>query len=160
MEPMSEHVTLTVTSLEDLWKLQGELNARCGMDTVKMGKWINSPPDGSAMSAAKHAGVMLHQYLNALRSETQELEDCLAWKHWYKEARDGNQFILKDLQNARVEVIDLLFFWMSLTQILGLTPSDVYRLYAKKLGINHKRQDEDRSQADHGDHEDENREVV
>ena len=42
----------------------------------------------------------------------------------------------------------------------GLTPDDVYRLYAAKLGINHKRQDEGRSQAEHGEHEDENRGVV
>jgi hypothetical protein len=36
----------------------------------------------------------------------------------------------------------------------------VYRLYAKKLGINHRRQDESRTQAEHADHEDENQSVV
>jgi hypothetical protein len=59
-----------------------------------------------------------------------------------------------------VEATDMLFFWISICQLLGLTPPDVYRLYGKKLGINHRRQDEQRSQADHVRHEDENRGVV
>ena len=61
---------------------------------------------------------------------------------------------------ARVEATDMLFFWISICQLLGLTPDDVYRLYEKKLGINHRGQDEDRSQADHATHEDENRDVT
>jgi hypothetical protein len=54
----------------------------------------------------------------------------------------------------------MLFFWISICQLLGLSPDDVYRLYESKLGINHKRQDENRSQAEHNQHEDENRNVV
>ena len=54
----------------------------------------------------------------------------------------------------------MLFFWVSICQLLGLGPADVYRLYAGKLGINHRRQDESRSQAEHEAHEAENREVV
>ena len=54
----------------------------------------------------------------------------------------------------------MLFFWISICQLLGLAPDDVYRLYEKKLGINHRRQDEDRTQADHATHENENRDVT
>ena len=54
----------------------------------------------------------------------------------------------------------MLFFWISICQLLGMTPDDVYRLYAGKLQINHRRQDEGRAQADHADHEQENRSVV
>ena len=54
----------------------------------------------------------------------------------------------------------MLFFWISICQLLGLAPDDVYRLYEKKLGINHRRQDEDRSQADHATHENENLDVT
>ena len=50
--------------------------------------------------------------------------------------------------------------WVSLCQLLGLSAEDVYRLYDKKLTINHRRQDEKRSQAEHGQHEQENRSVV
>ena len=54
----------------------------------------------------------------------------------------------------------MLFFWISICQLLGLEPDDVFRLYQAKLAINHKRQDDKRAQADHAHHEDENREVV
>ncbi|MCK4277473.1 MAG: hypothetical protein KAX78_13215, partial [Phycisphaerae bacterium] len=74
--------------------------------------------------------------------------------------KQGRQYELQDIQNARVEATDMLFFWISICQLLGMGPQDVYRLYAKKLAINHRRQDEDRSQAEHGGHEEENRQVV
>jgi len=106
------------------------------------------------------AGRALKNYLDALAAECHELQECLSWKHWYKEARQGRQHELRDVQNARVEAVDMLFFWISICQLLDLQPADVYRLYAAKLGINHRRQDEDRSQAQHGQHEDENRGVV
>jgi hypothetical protein len=105
-------------------------------------------------------GRALKNYLDALAAECHELQECLSWKHWYREAREGRQYELRDVQNARVEATDMLFFWMSICQLLGLAPADVYRLYAKKLGINHKRQDEDRTQAEHAAHEEENRQVL
>ena len=61
------------------------------------------------------------------------------------EARQGRRFELHDLQNARVEVIDLLFFWVSMAQCVGLTAEEVHGLYTQKLSINHKRQDNDYS---------------
>lgn len=163
--PKDAENTMESGSLEELFAAQGGLNSKCGMDTLGIGHLLRDAEidPGKAESLDRLrviAGQMLHHYINALRSETQELADCLAWKHWYKEAKEGKQFMIQDLQNARVEIIDLLFFWMSLAQILGLDTSDVYRMYGKKLGINHHRQDEDRSQAEHDDHEGENRDVV
>ena len=105
-------------------------------------------------------GRALKNYIDALVSECNELQECLSWKHWYKEARQGRQYELQDIQNARVEVTDMLFFWVSICQLLGLEPKDIFRLYEKKLGINHRRQDEDRTQLEHADHEDENKAVV
>jgi hypothetical protein len=151
-----------IESLEDLWPLQAALNAKAGFDTAGIGQ---------ALAAAEQAGTAdvdgvrlkvgraLKNYIDALSSECGELHDCLSWKHWYREAREGRQYELQDIQNARVEAVDVLFFWISICQLLGLEPQDVYRLYAKKLGINHKRQDEDRTQAEHGQHEHENRAV-
>jgi len=95
-----------------------------------------------------------------MTSECHELQDCLSWKHWYREAKQGRQYQLQDLQNARVEAIDILFFWISICQLLGMSCEDVYRLYAGKLRINHQRQDEDRSQTEHAENEHENRGVV
>jgi len=154
----------SIDSLEDIWPLQAELNARAGFDTAALGDALNkadSADESQAVTDARtQAGRALKNYLDALVSECHELQDCLSWKHWYREAKEGRQYELQDLQNARVEATDMLFFWVSICQILGLTPGDVYRLYEAKLGINHRRQDENRTQAEHGRHEDENRSVV
>ena len=146
-----------ISSLQDIWPLQAALNAKSGIDTLALGKALAGEPSDEALL---EAGRALKNYIDALSSECHELQDCMSWKHWYREAREGRQYQLQDLQNARVEATDMLFFWISICQVLGLTPDDVYRLYAKKLGINHNRQDENRSQAEHGTHEDENRAVV
>jgi NTP pyrophosphatase (non-canonical NTP hydrolase) len=152
----------SIRSLHDLWPLQAALNRRAGFDTLSLGAALSGPDaegEGGA-DARLAAGRALKNYLDALAAECHELLDCLNWKHWYREARQGRQYELRDLQNARVEVTDMLFFWVSICQLLGLGPEDVFRLYAEKLGINHRRRDEDRAQADHADHEPENRQVV
>jgi hypothetical protein len=155
-----------VSSLSDLWPLQAELNARTGIDTLGLGESLNQiMRDGekngpAAAEILLKVGRALKNYLDALSSECHELQDCLSWKHWYAEAKAGRQYELKNLQNARVEATDMLFFWISICQLLGLNPDDVYRLYEKKLGVNHRRQDENRTQAEHESHEVENRNVV
>lgn len=153
----------TIAALEDIWPLQATLNRRAGMDTRGLGEaLVAAEADGTLPPEAPirlEVGRALKNYIDALTAECGELQECLSWKHWYKEAREGRQYELQDLQNARVEVTDMLFFWVSLCQLLGLTPADVYRLYEKKLQINHRRQDEDRSQAEHAEYEQENRQV-
>ena len=154
----------TVGSLEDIWPLQAELNSKAGFDTHALGEALAAADrDGRLDDAAelrRQVGRAVKNYLDALAAECHELQECLAWKHWYAEAKQGRQYQLADLQNARVEVIDMLFFWVSLCQLLGLTPAEVFRLYQAKLAINHRRQDEKRTQAEHAAHEDENRTVV
>ena len=152
-----------IGSLGDIWPLQAALNIRAGIDTEGLGRALRAAEseEGQARAAARlAAGRALKNYVDALAAECHELQDCLSWKHWYAEAKSGRQYELGEIQNARVEATDMLFFWVSICQLLGLSPDDVYRLYEKKLGINHQRQDEDRSQAEHGSHEAENRTVV
>ena len=153
-----------LTSLEDIWPLQAQLNRKAGIDTDALGRALAQamragqlPSEGGALL---DVGRALKNYIDAMAGECHELQECLSWKHWYKEAKQGRQYELRDVQNARVEAVDMLFFWISICQLLGLTPQDVYRLYEKKLGINHRRQDENRSQAEHASHEDENRQVT
>ena len=151
----------SVESLEDIWPLQAALNAMAGIDTAGLGSALNGEAGHDPCADDRlTAGRALNNYIDALSSECHELQDCLSWKHWYAEAKAGRQHQLQDIQNARVEATDMLFFWVSICQLLGMTPQDVYRLYEKKLGINHRRQDENRTQAEHGVHEDENRSVV
>lgn len=158
---MSEKSTGQINSLDDIWPLQAALNKRSGFDTLSIGQRLKETLAAEEEGGTRlEAGRALKNYIDALGAECHELTECLCWKHWYREAREGRQYELRDVQNARVEAADMLFFWVSICQLLGLTPQDVYRLYEKKLGINHKRQDEDRTQAAHGDHEHENRSVV
>jgi len=152
-----------IPTIDDIWPLQAELNARAGFDTRGLGEALAAAERAGGLTEGGirlEVGQALKCYIDALAAECQELQDCLAWKHWYAEAKAGRQHELMDVQNARVEATDMLFFWISICQLLGLTPADVRRLYAAKLAINHKRQDEKRSQAEHAEHEQENRSVV
>jgi len=134
--------------LEELFEKQAELNKRTGFDA----KALRSNFDPQI------AGVWLNNYIAAMSNELEELRDCTFWKHWCREAKEGKRFLLHDLQNARVEVIDMLFFWISLAQCVGLDANDVVRLYESKLKVNHSRQDNGYSMA--GKTEEDNKGVV
>lgn len=153
-----------IESLEDIWPLQAALNRKAGIDTEALGRALLAAMNagsGEADEATRvKVGRALKNHIDALADECHEIHQCLSWKHWYREAKEGRQYELVDIQNARVEATDMLFFWVSICQLLGLTPADIYRLYGAKLGINHARQDENRSQAEHAEHEEENRSVV
>ena len=116
--------------LKQLFEWQAELNKRTGFDAQALRE--NFDP--------QTAGEWINNYLAAMSSEIEELRDCTYWKHWCAEAQAGQRFKLNDLQNARVEVIDMLFFWISLAQCVGLNADDVFRLYQQKLKVNHDRQ--------------------
>lgn len=83
-------------------------------------------------------------YSRAMQQELAELVDSVPWKWWAK----YQQF---DKQNARVEVVDLFHFLVSLAQALGMTSEDVYQAYVKKNQVNHARQDSGYSAKDDGD---------
>jgi len=123
--------------LRELFELQGELNRHVGMDTAALKDDMDP----------QTAGRWVNDYIAAMSNELEELRDCTYWKHWCAEARQGRRFELHDLQNARVEVIDMLFFWISLAQCVGLDAADVVELYRQKLAVNHARQDRDYSMA-------------
>ena len=121
--------------LEDMFERQAALNKRIGYDTKSLRERFD----------AETAGRWLNDYINAASNELEELRDCTFWKHWCSEAKAGKRFAIHDLQNARVEVIDLLFFWISMAQCVGLSAADVHNLYLQKLAVNHNRQDGDYS---------------
>ncbi len=116
--------------LQRLFELQAELNRQIGFDTAALRERFDPLT----------AGRWLNDYIAAAGSELEELRNCTYWKHWCAEARQGRRFELADVQNARVEVIDLLFFWISMAQCVGLNAADVEQLYCKKLQVNHQRQ--------------------
>lgn len=133
--------------LQELFERQAELNRRIGFDPRELQEHFDP----------QKAGIWLNNYLAAMSNELEELRDCTFWKHWCAEAREGKRFLLHDLQNARVEVIDLLFFWISLAQCVGLDADGVMELYHQKLAVNHKRQTDNYSMQ--GKTEDDNKSI-
>jgi dimeric dUTPase (all-alpha-NTP-PPase superfamily) len=115
--PMSE---TTQDKLAELFRMQESLNARIGVHTAGMSeedqtKWVLN-------------------YTRAMTQEMAELTDSVPWKWWAKYQKF-------DLQNARVEVVDLFHFLISLAQVLGMSSDDVFAAYVKKNEVNFKRQD-------------------
>jgi dimeric dUTPase (all-alpha-NTP-PPase superfamily) len=106
--------------LEGIFRLQEALNRRIGVDTQNM------------TDEQRQQWVL--NYCRAMTQEVAELTDSVPWKWWAKYQKF-------DKQNARVEVIDLLHFLISIAQVLGMTPDDFYDAYAKKHKINLERQD-------------------
>lgn len=110
--------------------MQKALNERIGvvtdhMDEAEKTKWVLN-------------------YCRAMSQELAELTDSVPWKWWAK----YQQF---DAQNARVEVVDMLHFLISLAQVLGMDADDLFNAYLKKNEVNFKRQESGYSEKDHGD---------
>ena len=100
--------------------MQRALNERIGVRTENMGKeeriqWVLN-------------------YCRAMGQEVAELTDSVPWKWWAK----YQEF---DEQNARVEVVDMFHFLISLAQVLGMSDEDVFRAYVEKNKINLQRQE-------------------
>ena len=70
----------------------------------------------------------------ALRQESAEAVDSLNWKWWKKDSDDWD--------NVKVELVDMLHFWVSMCTMANMDAKEVFELYAKKNKLNFKRQDE------------------
>jgi dimeric dUTPase (all-alpha-NTP-PPase superfamily) len=120
----------TVDQLRDLFRMQKALNERIGVRT-------------DDMSEAERTKWVLN-YCRAMSQEIAELTDSVPWKWWAKYQKF-------DQQNARVEVVDLFHFLISLAQVLGMSADDVFAAYCKKNEVNFKRQDTGYIQKDESD---------
>ena len=116
--------------LQRIFEMQEELNARIGVnlkdiDEGEQAKWVLN-------------------YSRAMQQEMAELIDSVPWKWWAK----YQEF---DKQNARVEVVDLFHFLVSLAQTLGMSADDVYDAYVAKNKVNHERQESGYTEKDEAD---------
>jgi len=75
----------------------------------------------------------LSNYSKAMSEEIKELDEDLLWKWWSKDEID--------IQNIRVELIDILHFLVSAMICAGLTPQKVFDVYQQKHAVNINRQD-------------------
>lgn len=106
--------------LRELFRMQKALNERIGVKT-----------DG--MSEEEKTKWLLN-YTRAMQQEMAELTDSVPWKWWAKYQKF-------DEQNARVEVVDLFHFLISMAQVLGMSADDVFAAYVKKNAVNFQRQE-------------------
>ena len=116
--------------LDNIFELQDELNRRIGVDM-------------SSMNDEDRAKWILN-YVRAMQQELAELTDSVPWKWWAK----YQEF---DKQNAKVEIVDLFHFLISLAQVMGMTADDVHEAYLKKNKVNHDRQESGYVQKDEND---------
>jgi dimeric dUTPase (all-alpha-NTP-PPase superfamily) len=114
----------------ELFRLQRTLNERIGVHT-------------SGMSEEEKTRWVLN-YCRAMSQEIAELTDSVPWKWWAKYQKF-------DEQNARVEVVDLFHFLISLAQVLGMSADDVFQAYLKKNQVNFQRQESGYTQKDASD---------
>lgn len=121
---------LAMDKLEEIFQLQDQLNKRIGVNT-------------DSMSEEEQTKWVLN-YTRAMQQELAELVDSVPWKWWAKYQKF-------DKQNARVEVVDLFHFLISLGQVLGMTADDVHQAYIKKNEVNHQRQNSGYSSKDEED---------
>ncbi len=85
------------------------------------------------LSANDLPNLWLSRYLKAMREELTELDQELLWIWWSKDELD--------LQNIRVELIDILHFLISAMISSGLSAEKVFDIYKQKHAINQARQD-------------------
>ena len=116
--------------LENIFELQDVLNRRIGVNMDEMNdedrtKWILN-------------------YVRAMQQELAELTDSVPWKWWAK----YQEF---DQQNAKVEIVDLFHFLISLAQVMGMSADDVHQAYLKKNQVNHNRQESGYAKKDEDD---------
>ncbi len=114
----------------EIFRMQKELNARIGVRPDEM--------------TEEEQQTWTLNYCRALSQELAELTDSVPWKWWAK-------YQTFDKQNARVEVVDMIHFVVSLAQVLGLSADDVYALYMKKNKVNFQRQDSGYAEKDEND---------
>ena len=105
---------------EEIFRMQDALNRRIG---------VALPPQGDEEKAK-----WILNYTRAMQQEIAELVDSVPWKWWAKYQKF-------DEQNARVEVVDLFHFLVSLARTLGMSADDVYQAYVKKNQDNLQRQE-------------------
>ena len=106
--------------LRELFCMQKSLNERIGVQT-------------ESMTQEQKAEWVLN-YSRAMSQEIAELIDSVPWKWWAK-------YQTFDKQNARVEIVDMLHFLVSMAQVMGMSAEDMHELYMKKHDVNVQRQD-------------------
>ena len=121
--------------LKDIFEKQIELNERINPTLYKD---IMEDPE-----------IRRKWFLNfelALKQESSEAIDSLNWKWWKKDQDDWD--------NIKIELVDMLHFWVSMCTVAGLSAEEVVSLYFKKNKLNHDRQEKGYKEGTYDKYED------
>ena len=135
------------TELNDYVFIKNRLKDNHGHD-LTMQSIYNAAENGE-LKVNELPNIWLSRYAKAMEEELKELNQDLLWKWWSKDE--------VDVQNARVELIDILHFLVSAMICAGLTPAKVFDVYRQKHAVNLNRQDQGYSKATKS--EDDNRDI-
>ena len=91
--------------LAEIFRMQEALNKRIG---------VNLPPESDEEQAK-----WLLNYSRAMQQEMAELVDSVPWKWWAKYQKF-------DKQNAKVEIVDMFHFLVSMAQTMGMSADDMF----------------------------------
>lgn len=117
---------LSKDRLSEMFDLQTKFNDRLVPSGMK--RYLSGKAD------PKDANKWLLNNTRAIIHEAVEVEEACLWKWWSRDKKI-------DWQNLRMEVVDLWHFLLSLTMFAGMDADKLYRLYLKKLKLNHRRLD-------------------
>ena len=107
--------------LEEMFKMQHALNVRIlGQEADQV--------------MQKNLTEWVLKYSRALQQEVSELIDCVPWKWWAHYQKE-------DIEHAKIELIDIIHFVISLAQTLGMSAQEVFDTYMRKNEVNFQRQD-------------------
>ena len=127
--------------LQELFALQATLNDRIfekrglrGSDgRILSTERLADAAVGGAIAPGSDVSVWMSNYLRALQEEGRELSEEIPWKWWSKESLD--------MDAIRVEIVDILHFWLSIALAAGLDAKETHRLYLLKNQVNLDRQE-------------------
>lgn len=129
--------------LEDIFRMQLELNDYVFKKNNLKNKSGDALNMQAIITAVKNEDMMVNDlpnkwlvnYSKAMKEELSELDEELLWKWWSKDEIN--------MQNIRVELIDILHFLISAMMCAGLSAEKVFDIYQQKHAVNIKRQDMD-----------------
>jgi dimeric dUTPase (all-alpha-NTP-PPase superfamily) len=143
----SESTDNSVDMLKKIFEMQSDLNNYVFSKNKihdEAGELLNmnaifSATNNGELKVNQLPNTWLSKYSKAMSEEVVELDEELLWKWWSKDEID--------IQNIRVELIDILHFLVSSMICAGLTPDKVFDIYSKKHSVNLNRQNSDYSKS-------------
>lgn len=124
-----------MNELDEIFELQFALQHRLKRPVHKAHTLLDQAKKGD-LYARTQLWDMIRADVEAMRQELAELTDCFPWKHWRKVS--DQPF---DVQNARVEVVDIMHFLVNIALYLGMDANDLHAAFMAKNQVNHERQD-------------------